>query len=82
VSWYMSKASQREGTQKPMKELELQLADRVVKIQNRIGDCTPRESRSEAHKGRPLDERVRMPKKIATTESTLAEMPFGQRRQQ
>jgi phosphatidylinositol kinase/protein kinase (PI-3 family) len=81
VSWYMSKASQREGTQKPVEELERQLADRVVKntilVLNRIRDCTPRESRSEANKGRPLDERVRMLVKIATTESNLAEMPVG-----
>lgn len=81
VSWYMSKASQREGTQKPVEELERQLADRVVKntmlVLSRIRDCTPRESRSEANKGRPLDERVRMLVKIATTESHLAEMPVS-----
>jgi phosphatidylinositol kinase/protein kinase (PI-3 family) len=81
VSWYMSKASQREGTQKPVDELERQLADRVIKntvlILTRFRDCTPRESRSEGNKGRALDERVRALVKTATLESNLAEMPAG-----
>ena len=81
VSWYMSKASQREGTQKPVEELERQLADRVLKntmlVLSRIRDCTPRESRTEAIKGRALDERVRTLVTMATAESNLAEMPAG-----
>jgi transformation/transcription domain-associated protein len=80
VSWYLSKSSQREGTQRSIQELEHQLADRVKKnvalIQSRFQHCSIKILKDdETKKYDSCDYRVKELISAATSTRNLVSMP-------
>eukprot|EP00557_Chaetoceros_sp_GSL56_P001585 CAMPEP_0176500498 /NCGR_PEP_ID=MMETSP0200_2-20121128/13588_1 /TAXON_ID=947934 /ORGANISM="Chaetoceros sp., Strain GSL56" /LENGTH=4498 /DNA_ID=CAMNT_0017899179 /DNA_START=1114 /DNA_END=14610 /DNA_ORIENTATION=+ len=80
VSWYLSKSSQREGTQRTIQELEHQLADRVKKnvalIQSRFQYCSIKNLQDdETKKYDSCDYRVKELISLATSTKNLVSMP-------
>jgi len=73
VSWYLSKSSQRDGSQRTMQELERQLSDRVKKnvhlVQSRLHECVINKDDT------PVDAGVRKLISLATSPDNLAAMP-------
>ena len=77
VSWYLSKSSQREGSQRSTQELERQLGDRVKKniylIQSRIRHCAIKSPNEQ--KDTSCDSGVRNLISLATSHENLVSMP-------
>lgn len=78
VSWYLSKSSQREGSQRSTQELERQLADRVKKnlhlIQSRFRYCVVKSAKIEQPE-MTCDTGVRKLITLATSPENLVAMP-------
>ena len=78
VSWYLSKSSQREGSQRSTQELERQLADRVKKnlhlIQSRFRYCVVKSAKVEQPE-MTCDTGVRKLITLATSPENLVAMP-------
>lgn len=85
VSWYLSKSSQREGSQRSTQELERQLSDRVKKnlylIQSRFRYCIVKNAKSEyrlpeqQQADMTCDNGVRKLISLATNPEKLVAMP-------
>ena len=75
VSWYLSKSSQRDGSQRTMQELERQLSDRVKKnvylVHSRLRECVATEGSATVDTG------VHKLISIATSPERLADMPLN-----
>ena len=82
VSWYLSKSSQREGSQRSTQDLERQLADRVKKnvylIQTRFHQCVVKSAKDEDEKrNTTCDRGVKNLISIATSTENLVSMPLN-----
>jgi len=78
VSWYLSKSSQREGSQRSTQELERQLADRVKKnlylVQTRFRHCAVKSNKVEQTTS-TCDAGVKKLIALATAPENLVLMP-------
>jgi transformation/transcription domain-associated protein len=82
VSWYLSKSSQREGSQRSTQDLERQLADRVKKnvllIQSRFHECAVKSIRDDVEKrDSTCDKGVKKLLSIATSAENVVSMPLN-----